>query len=148
MWLPMHMYVSDIPILLFSQVHTSFLSSLLLCCVWWQPLKNLVNLGNLSAYPEAETVPFEVRRKTSVCLPELCLNQEPKPKCAGSMEALWLGSSEAWICPESSIEIQVAIEDAQIGRLSNSAVFLGSRVWWALLVGFFPPFFALEGDCL
>lgn len=87
MWLPMHMYVSDIPILLFSQVHTSFLSSLLLRCVWWQPLKNIVNLGNLTAYPETETVPFEVRRKTSVCLPELCLNQEPKSKCAGSMEA-------------------------------------------------------------
>lgn len=64
MWLPMHMYVSDIPAPLCSWLHASFLSSLLLCCVWWKPLRNLVNLGNLSAYPETETVLFEVRRKT------------------------------------------------------------------------------------
>lgn len=67
----MHMYLSDIPILLCSQVHTSLLSYLLLWCVWRKPLSNLVNLGNLSAYPETERVPFEVRRKTSVCLTEL-----------------------------------------------------------------------------
>lgn len=70
MWLLVHMYASDIVTLLCSQVQTSFLSSLL-CCVWWKPLSNLVNLGNLSAYPKTQTMPFEVRRKTSVCLTEL-----------------------------------------------------------------------------
>jgi len=39
--------------------------------VWWKPLRNLLNLGNVSAYPETAAVPFEVRRKTSVCLTEL-----------------------------------------------------------------------------
>lgn len=67
----MHMYLSDIPILLCSQVHPSLLLCLLLWCVWWKTLNNLVNLGNLSAYPQTERVPFEVRRKTPVCLTEL-----------------------------------------------------------------------------
>lgn len=70
MWLPMHIYVLDIPVWLSSWVHTSSLSSLLLFCVWWKLLRNPASLGKLSAYPESETGPFEVRSKTLVCLDE------------------------------------------------------------------------------
>lgn len=38
-----------------------------------------------------------------------------------------VGSSEGGISPQCSIEIHLAIEDAQTGRLSNSGFFLGSR---------------------
>lgn len=38
-----------------------------------------------------------------------------------------VGSSEGWISPHCSIEIPLDIEDTEIGRLSNSGFFLGSR---------------------
>lgn len=61
-------------------------------------------------------------------------------------------SSEALISPESSIEIHMAIDDAQIVRLSNSGCCLWSRVcsifvvvWWLLLLLGFSPLFCFEG---
>lgn len=78
-------YMPDIPVWLSSWVHTSPLSSLLLCCVWWKLLRNLASLGNLSGYPEPETGPFGVRRKTSVCLKEHWIKSENQN--AGSMGA-------------------------------------------------------------